>query len=55
MDEVSTSRTAEHIARGDQLFLSLLRASAQGADELRRRLGPTADREVDREAPSRAD
>ena len=52
MDEISTSRTAEHVARGDQLFLSLLRANAHGSDELRRRLGPAPESDTDRE-PSR--
>jgi hypothetical protein len=55
MDDVSTSRTAEHITRCDQLFLSLLRANAQGSEELRRRLAPALDREVDRGEAPRAD
>ncbi len=55
MEDSPTTPAPRDFAAGDRLYLSLLRASAHGASELRRRLGATAETEVDRGAPQRAD
>ena len=55
MEAQPTTPAPRDAASGDRLYLSLLRASAHGATELRRRLGSTGEIEVARELPERAD